>query len=597
MAENSVPPDAIANAYDGLLLRDQVEITKSLYFDDGQGWSFEFVLQAPYPNTQGVPREVMFRAVIPEEFPFAPVDVFSSYEDVRGFPHQEAEEGKLCLYDERFAKRDTSRLWTYLKWTQEWLRDAANGNLLREGHPYELPTFQTEAVSYSTIPEPLLFEEDSNSFKDWEPFIGQTGAVKLATGDTVRGFLPTEFLSANDEPIRSPEWNTRILSDTVLLGRWLLLPDIRFERHRPPRTFGELQELCSRHAVDLESVIKLAWRADKWNELGVLLVGFPVPQSVGEEPQEIHWQPLTFPNAKAAKRKRPGKKAQFTTYYRQKKFKPEAALPWGYSENCSQARFSSRGSFSAELCRSRVALLGCGALGSYVAESLVRGGVKNIALYDTDILQHGNLGRHTLTASTLYLSKAKSLARFLGSIALLGSIRGYDERVPLDSNMGGEAAEDLLAADLIIDCTADDTASEWLSCYASENKKRAVTLFVNAESTFLTVYGSGCTRSSESVYAEAVSRVAYGDTPVPLDEYYKEDGLMVQDIGCWHPTFPARDNHIEALASAALDMISYEARKEHDRGWFAIVHRLESAPRAATVPLPLTELMWREEYP
>lgn len=596
MAEERVPPDPIADAYDWLLLRDQVEIAKSLYWDDEYGWSFECFLQAPYPNTEGIPREVMFRVVIPEEFPYAPVGVYPEYEEVRGLPHQEATTGKLCLYDEHLAKRDSSRLSTYLKWTREWLRDAAEGNLLGDGDPYELPAFRTEAVGYPTISEPLLFEEDSNGFRDWKPFIGQTGAVKLVIGDPIRGLLPTEFRSAEGTLVRSSQWNSRILSNVTLYGRWLLLPDVRFERHRPPCTFEELQQLCSRHDIDLAAVLKLSWKADTRNDWGILLVGFPVPEVVGAEPREIHWQPLTFPNEKADKKKPPGKKVHFKTFAFQKRFAPEAKLPWGRSENCSQTRFSSRGSFSAELCHSKIALLGCGALGSYVAESLVRSGVRNIALYDTDILQHGNLGRHTLTASHLYLSKAQALADFLRSIDLLGNIRGYDERVPLDPESGGEAAADLLDADLIIDCTADDTAAEWLSHYASENEKQVVSLFVNSESTFLTVYGSGRARPSQSVYEEAMYKVENNETPVPPDQYHKQDGLMIRDVGCWHPTFPARDNHIESLASAALDMISDDVQKGHDKGWIAIIHRLESGAGTAVLPKPLTELMWREEY-
>lgn len=594
MADDRVPPDAIADAYDELLLRDQVEIAKSLYWDDEYGWSFECFLQAPYPNTGDIPREVMFRVVIPEGFPYAPVGVYSEHEDVRGLPHQEAERGKLCLYDEHLAKRDSSRLWTYLNWTQEWLRNAANGNLLKDGDPYELPAFRMGAVTYPTISEPLLFEEDSDGFEDWQALVGQSGAVKLAVGDTVRGIIPTEFLSAEGELVRSSPWNPRILSDTILLGRWLLLPDLRFERHRPPHTFGELRQLCSRYDVDLDSVLKISWKADKRSDRGILLVGFPIPEMIGEEPREVHWQPLTFPNEKAAKTKAAG---HFTTYARQKKFASEAKLPWGQSENCSQTRFSSRGSFSTGLCRSKIALFGCGALGSYVAEALSRGGVKSIALYDADILQHGNLARHTLTASYLYLSKAQALARFLGSIALLGDIRGHVESVPLDLKAGGEAAEDLLGADLIIDCTADDTAAEWLSRYASESEKQVVSLFVNSGATFLTVYGSGRARSAQSVYEEAMSKVENDQTPVPPDEYHKQDGRMIHDLGCWQPTFPARDNHIESLASAALDTISVEVQKGHDQGWIAIIHRRDAGTHTSTAPRTVTELMWREDYP
>lgn len=194
------------------------------------------------------------------------------------------------------------------------------------------------------------------------------------------------------------------------------------------------------------------------------------------------------------------------------------------------------------------------------------------------------------------MNKAQALARFLSSIALLGNIRGYDERVPLDLKSGSDAAEALLDADLVIDCTADDTAAEWLSHYASKNDKQAVSLFVNSEANFLTVYGSGRARSSQSVYEEAMSMIGSDETPVPPEQYRKQNEAMIQDVGCWQPTFPARDNHIEALTSAALDMISGEVQKGHHKGWVAIFHRLESKAQLVTSPQPFTELLWRSEY-
>ncbi len=109
----------------------------------------------------------------------------------------------------------------------------------------------------------------------------------------------------------------------------------------------------------------------------------------------------------------------------------------------------------------RVLLLGCGSLGSPVAELLARSGVGELHLLDKETFEPENCGRHILGARDLGLSKAEALAKRL------------QELVP-DIVMKAHRA---LAADwihhvckpsvydLIVDCTGESSIRVVLSHY------------------------------------------------------------------------------------------------------------------------------------
>lgn len=75
-------------------------------------------------------------------------------------------------------------------------------------------------------------------------------------------------------------------------GNWLLVPDIRYERHRPSQTYEEINTLCANNDIDFYSVLKSAWCFGNSCKIGILLRGFPIPKNVGQLPDEIHWQPI-----------------------------------------------------------------------------------------------------------------------------------------------------------------------------------------------------------------------------------------------------------------------------------------------------------------
>lgn len=61
--------------------------------------------------------------------------------------------------------------------------------------------------------------------------------------------------------------------------------------------------------------------------------------------------------------------------------------------------------FNPESCEDRIHIIGCGSVGSAVAELLTRFGLKNFSLYDFDVVESHNLANQMFTTKDLYKPK------------------------------------------------------------------------------------------------------------------------------------------------------------------------------------------------
>lgn len=122
----------------------------------------------------------------------------------------------------------------------------------------------------------------------------------------------------------------------------------------------------------------------------------------------------------------------------------------------------------------RITVIGCGAIGSYVAQSLVRLGAGFgrgvLTLVDHDTLQPENLGRHVLGYSALFKLKAHALHDELKHQFPLSQIEAVAKNV-VDY-------PPLFAADLMIDATGEEAVSELLNGWRLERKSKVPILHV-----------------------------------------------------------------------------------------------------------------------
>ncbi|MDB5354318.1 MAG: dinucleotide-utilizing enzyme involved in molybdopterin and thiamine biosynthesis family 2 [Phycisphaerales bacterium] len=572
----------------------------------------------PFPNPEGLPQHAILRIVLDRGFPLRAVDVFAEDAGIQAFPHQDAETGKLCLFPDRDAPFGPARLKVYIDWARQWLADAATGQLLIAGDPYELPDFSRRNFKDKLATDrPLLFDEDAQTFASWAGSIGTAGAVELVPCPTIRGFLTSTFRAADNSVIRSRGYPENIADPKRrLFGRWILLPTLMYYRHRPPQKIGELNAICAEQGIDLLRELRKAWEQNNENpEFAFLLVGYPIPMRVGDQPTEIHWQPLYFFGRKeAARQYESGVRRNYAKIGKIKTgglwsmlrqdgaFAPNSALPWGRSENISRHRLYARGGQSFIAAQRKVVLAGCGALGSVVAELISRGGAADLTLFDGDRFEMGNQCRHTLDGSDLGLNKADALARRLQLSNPLSLIRGFGVNLPLlagvDSKLLNDAAAAIDSADLIIDCTTDEGAFRWLDGMAVQNGARLTSMFVNFRAQVLTLGIAGRNTSCRRVCRKLYQDVLDGHTPITRHEYDaspQPEELVYPGAGCWHPTFPAANSHLWMLASVAVDLLNEHLKSPIGVDGVGMLIRRNGELLAAP-PKPIVEIIWNRRY-
>lgn len=115
----------------------------------------------------------------------------------------------------------------------------------------------------------------------------------------------------------------------------------------------------------------------------------------------------------------------------------------------------------SELSSKRIALIGCGTIGGYLAELLVRNGAglgtNCFHLYDRDELKPHNFSRHSLSVSDFGNNKAIALAKKIeSSTHLAKNISGFDRNFPIN-----EAT--LSKYDIVIDATGRPPVSKRLA--------------------------------------------------------------------------------------------------------------------------------------
>lgn len=172
-----------------------------------------------------------------------------------------------------------------------------------------------------------------------------------------------------------------------------------------------------------------------------------------------------------------------------------------YITDISPSFVHSRNLNFPDLRDKRITVIGCGAIGSYVAQSLVRLGAGLgrgiLTLVDHDTLQPENLGRHVLGYPALFKLKAHALREELLRQFPLSRIEGVAKSVV--------EYQSLFTADLLIDATGEESVSELLNGWRLDRKTEMPILHVwikgNGEcvqSLWADRSGAGCFRCLKS---------------------------------------------------------------------------------------------------
>jgi molybdopterin/thiamine biosynthesis adenylyltransferase len=115
-----------------------------------------------------------------------------------------------------------------------------------------------------------------------------------------------------------------------------------------------------------------------------------------------------------------------------------------------------RAGASTEYIDKKVAIIGCGSVGSRIAEFLVTSGVRNLTLIDDDLYTVDNIFRHILDSKYIRYNKAAALSSQLKSRFPYISINSIDEKIVKLSPL-------LIDMDVVVDATGEPTLSRQLN--------------------------------------------------------------------------------------------------------------------------------------
>lgn len=126
-----------------------------------------------------------------------------------------------------------------------------------------------------------------------------------------------------------------------------------------------------------------------------------------------------------------------------------------------------------QLSKVRVGIVGLGSIGSKVAVSLARSGMRRFLLVDDDYLVPGNLVRHELSWAFVGIHKVHAIRDALRLVAAGVKVDVRSHRIAgQDSALNAAAAlRDLANCDLLIDATANPEVFLRMAAVARDNKK------------------------------------------------------------------------------------------------------------------------------
>lgn len=184
------------------------------------------------------------------------------------------------------------------------------------------------------------------------------------------------------------------------------------ERIKPadfPNTLEQLLRLLDRHApakgIELRSHVTCS------NHPKLLLFRFPTHDSVIDAAALIHGQEKHF-RGRIAHGCRVGKVPWRIALLRSPKHTSDLEIFRLGVQSVHPAHLRVRGGSGVDFSDKKIAVIGCGSLGGYVAHMLARIGVGHITLIDNDTLSWDNAGRHILGGFQVGKNKAQAL-RFM----------------------------------------------------------------------------------------------------------------------------------------------------------------------------------------
>lgn len=444
------------------------------------------------------------------------------------------------------------RLLYHVKRAINWLELAAKGQLVAANEPFELPEFTLSNV----LEMQFAFSEDIVTFMQWESTDCRYGIAEL---DVYKSkpfvYYVKQFKSLNGNVEHYTQWGKHLSKTNIfpsINAPWILLkqPPV-INEWQAPETLGDLIDACNSQHIDIMNVLKNVVSKIRDGKHHLLLLGFPVSKTFGGEPEIVFWKALYLPVVSYGKKTANGFRTNQQGWWLRDKSEiltQKTKLDWIISENWNQQEISQRGKMNDFLLRKKMLLVGAGCVGASVAEILVRSGVYNLTVVDSDIFEVGNLSRHVLNVGNIGELKELSLCSYLNSLNPHANVEVINDTLTIDEEFTTNIALDKY--DIIIDCTGENSVLDVFqkADFRKSHIIASISVGLGAKHLYMTIM-SGTTFYFNSFY-KLISPYIQSERDL-FDDY----NLPRNGIGCWHPTFPARSDDVWLAAATAVKAI------------------------------------------
>jgi integrative and conjugative element protein (TIGR02256 family) len=522
-----------------------------------------------FPRKEGgVPLRVRekLRVDIPWAFPLFRPDVHFTHKRYADFPHVQWGDS-ICLYQASEIEWQPSQgMIGFMQRLVEWLKAGAAGELDPIGMPLH-PPIAYAVSNFSVVPR-------ENAPKPSPPY--WSGFVEITRENDVVAELG-RWIDRNGE-----------VADTRLATAILLPTGMP---HEYPTTMLDLLTALIARDVPLE-VVRLIMTTGvlrtKPGQSAVFLLGAAMRGIAGEERGQhlACWQidaDRTNKLREAALQSTDESPIDAKEFYA---WALEAKVEWCRVLEDRPEIVERRDSESvSSWWRGRhVALLGCGAIGSSVAQILARAGVGRLQLYDCGIVTPGILVRQSFPHN--HVGYTKSSAVKVSVQAANPDVKISDHHMnllllPKDKDQFAG----LMEADVIIDGTASISVATALEQYFRTNPKNhppviSMTLGHKADFAMMTLASAGSPgmsidldRRSKLAFANSARGSAFLEEFWPTEEARRK--LFQPEPGCSSPTF----------RGSFADVLGLTARMTNVAASWLSVKQTDLAPRIFAIDL------------
>lgn len=587
-----MPPTAIEQAIAEISDLDELEILDDLTQYEGDSkWTLKFrIAQASINPDSDIPEETDWYVRIDQTYPGGNIHIHPAKENgiEKTYPHQRLNTsgsddtpwrtGNICVdrYEHALSRHGgfqepfdgTERLRWHLHRAILWVELASNGELRDDGDPYELPEF---GASQSDIT--FGYNETRATFDTWSEVDQRYGVAYLSKPQDAGALVVTDYKDLNGGSVHTPLWGDTIETDTTIPGVWLLLDEPPIKHPwTVPENWDELTDLLPGTEDDTFTILGKTRQAFPDETFRFVIIGFPIPERIGEDEKYIHWQAIKIddiPNTADFNGFRDLETYQIRLTRMSFKNEP---ISWVESDNWAQDQLLRRGRLDDTICESNIMLLGAGALGSTVAENLLRDGCTAITIVDGELFEIGNLSRHTLGLESINRPKATALAERLQELSPHATINDVPSSYPISEDQEESVPE----PDIILDCTGNDRVLFALGNDHWEDPKLVVSTSLGPRGDRLYVYATYTHTFDETDFDDRYRPWSLYD----LTEHRPNNDIIPERVGCWHPTSIITMNKIAQWGGMIPELL--EQRTDLGRGQSSFTV-LESIPNDGSI--------------